>query len=345
MLLSLLSQPYLAGSISAEEWSKVLMAARQTQLLGQLGASLRRAGEYDRLHSRLQRALDLERLSTTRRGEAAQWEIGVIRRVIPMSIPIILLKGSAYLVAGDANADGRMFSDIDIMVPHDALDSAEAALMTAGWKPSPVDAYDQKYYREWMHEIPPMEHVRRGTNVDLHHAIIPKVSRYAFPAQQLFDNSQEAAPGVFVLAPVDRLLHAVVHSLIEGLPGKALRDLYDIYLLKRQHFPEPGNLEPLITRANTLGLTPLLDTALRASDALFAGKPAPSVMTRAGLLAIAARSSIENGKFADSLAQQWLLAHSHWMKMPLSMLSRHLAHKAWNELGTKRLAKKPQTQS
>ena len=38
-------------------------------------------------------------------------------------------------------------------------------------------AYDQRYYREWMHELPPLLHVRRQTALDVHHAIAPETAR------------------------------------------------------------------------------------------------------------------------------------------------------------------------
>ena len=50
---------------------------------------------------------------------------------------------------------------------------AEQLLLHAGWSHMKADEYDQHYYREWMHELPPLQHKERGTVVDLHHGILP----------------------------------------------------------------------------------------------------------------------------------------------------------------------------
>ena len=45
--------------------------------------------------------------------------------------------------------------------------------MLGGWATTHHDPYDQRYYRRWMHELPPMLHIRRMTLLDVHHAIVP----------------------------------------------------------------------------------------------------------------------------------------------------------------------------
>ena len=92
-------------------------------------------------------------------------------------VPFILLKGAAYLLAGLKAARGRMFSDIDILVPRRALPDVEAALMLSGWASANITPYDQRYYRRWMHELPPLKHISRRTLLDVHHAILPTTAR------------------------------------------------------------------------------------------------------------------------------------------------------------------------
>ncbi|MBS1139976.1 MAG: hypothetical protein H6R13_1429 [Proteobacteria bacterium] len=295
------------------------------------------------LHWRIQRAFNLELTTARRRNEAALWEVRNIRKLIPSEIPIIVLKGCAYALANDRNAAGRMFSDIDLMVDADHLEKVESALISGGWKPSQVSAYDQKYYREWMHEIPPMEHVRRRTTVDLHHAIIPIVSRFAFPAQQLIAAAIEILPGVFILSPADRIIHSSVHAFLEGVPTKALRDIYDITCLMKQHYPDQPRPEELLVRAGQLGLEQLLMAALEASEIIFGKHVRPRHQTvkhslRGRCLAVAAQSPLKPGQLLGNLMAHALLAHSHWMKMPWYLLIPHLARKAWIGLTQKNTA-------
>ncbi len=53
--------------------------------------------------------------------------------------------------------------------------------------PRKLDAYDQRYYREWMHEIPPLRHVKRGSVLDVHHTILPPTSKPKPDARKLLE--------------------------------------------------------------------------------------------------------------------------------------------------------------
>ncbi len=85
-----------------------------------------------------------------------------------------MLKGAAYLVADLPSSAGRLFSDVDILVPKPRLPEVESHLTMHGWMTTHHSGYDQRYYRERMHELPPMEHVHRGTTIDVHHTILPE---------------------------------------------------------------------------------------------------------------------------------------------------------------------------
>jgi hypothetical protein len=333
-LIAILGQPENAQRMNDAEWNAVIRAARQTDLLGQLGGTIYDVMPPENIPPPVKRAIDLEILTARRRGEAALWEIRVMRRLIPDDIPIIVLKGCAYVLANDKNATGRLFSDIDLLVDAEHLGRVESALISGGWKPSQVSAYDQKYYRNWMHEVPPMEHVRRHTTVDLHHAIIPPVSRFAFDPKQLQTSAVEVLPGLFVLSPADRCLHSVAHAFLEGVSAKALRDLYDIACLTRQHFPNQSGRDELLARANQLGLEVILAAALEASDALYGsdGESRSPESIRARCLALAAQNAIKPTTVLGSVMEQLLLAHSHWMKMPIGLLVPHLVRKSWLRL-------------
>jgi hypothetical protein len=41
------------------------------------------------------------------------------------------------------------------LVPRERLDDVQEALLAAGWEWVKEDAYDDLYYRRWMHELPP----------------------------------------------------------------------------------------------------------------------------------------------------------------------------------------------
>ena len=155
-LVALLRSPELVCQLVNGDWNGVVEQARRMQLLGQLAHRLQLAGHWDSVPVAVRRHLDLALLTSLRRNEAALWEVSVIRRSLDPQLPLILLKGCAYMAAGDSNAVGRTFSDIDVLVRRSSLGNMESTLIIAGWKPASMSEYDLAYYRNWMHEVPPM---------------------------------------------------------------------------------------------------------------------------------------------------------------------------------------------
>lgn len=260
--------------------------------------------------------------------------------------PIVLLKGAAYVAAGLPAAQGRVFADVDLMVPKAALADAESALMLAGWLTTHHNAYDQRYYREWMHELPPMEHLHRGTTLDLHHTILPATSRTRVDANALFAAAQPVPgmPGWHVLSPVDMVLHAMTHLFMNDDMAHALRDLSDLDLLMR-HFSnsDPGFWTGLVDRAQRLGLARLLAYGVECSRSLLA-TPVPhacieacrrhepswplSALMRSIWFASVRSPSPADMPLGGRLAHGALYVRGHYLKMPLPLLIRHLTVKA-----------------
>ena len=48
-----------------------------------------------------------------------------------------------------------------LLAERGGLKDAEEMLLAAGWEWVKEDAYDDAYYRQWMHELPPMIHTER----------------------------------------------------------------------------------------------------------------------------------------------------------------------------------------
>jgi hypothetical protein len=329
-LIALLRSPQSVTGVTDVHWNEVIEQGRKTQLLGQLAAALQRAQLLDKVPSVVRRHLALAELTTARLGESALWEVATMRRALKPAIPLVLLKGCAYVSCADDNAAGRVFSDIDVLVRRQDLPAMESDLVSAGWKPSRVNDYDLAYYRNWMHETPPMEHVRRHTVVDLHHAINPPVSRFYVNPDKLFERIVEVRPGIFVLSRTDRVIHCALHLLQEGEPRKLMRDLYDLHLLLRQHHGSAASIEQLRQRACTLNVETLIEAAIGAAQALFADERI--LGERSGWLQAcvyrAAREANGSTTVAGDLAGTAVLAYSHWMKMPMHLLVPHLVRKS-----------------
>lgn len=329
ILLSSLKAPSTAPRLNTYEWNLILLYGHRTGLLGQLAEQLDATEINPEIPAPVRRAMDLELLTCKRRGDAALWELGTMRRAIPENIPLFVLKGCAYILADDRNHVGRRFSDIDLLVPENHIEQTEASLVAAGWKPTSVSDYDERYYREWMHEIPPMTHVRRQTALDLHHAIIPKVSPFSFPIEIMLSRALELSSGVFILDPLDRIIHCAVHAFLEGVAEKALRDLYDLHCLTRQHCALDSQLTELLSRVDQLGLRQLVIPALAAAEDIFCDTHRLfRTDARATLLSRAATTIFSSSRIRAAIYSTGLLLHSHWAKMPPSLLLKHYLHKA-----------------
>ena len=100
---------------------------------------------------------------------------------------------------------GRLLSDVDLLVPRERLDSFEQTLLGHGWESVKLEEYDQRYYRTWMHELPPLSHPERGLEVDIHHTISPLTSRLSpDPARLIADSIPLADSRLRILQPVPR---------------------------------------------------------------------------------------------------------------------------------------------
>jgi hypothetical protein len=253
----------------------------------------------------------------------------------------VLLKGAGYLFAGLPAARGRLFSDIDILVPRGALPQVEAALMQRGWMTTHHDAYDQRYYRKWMHELPPMQHVTRQSVLDVHHTIVPLTGRLHPDASKLLQAARPVAgqPLLRVLAPVDMVLHSATHLFLNEEFTNGLRDLADLDSLLRQFGAEPGFWRQLRERAAELELERPLFYALRYGRALLdTPAEAPGLHGPGG-----ARLRLMDELFLRALqpvhptasdrltplARGTLYLRAHWLRMPPALLAYHLAVKAF----------------
>jgi hypothetical protein len=143
-------------------------------------------------------------------------------------------------------------------------------------------------------------------------------------------------PGVFVLGPLDRVIHCALHLLQEGDPQKLIRDLYDLHLLFQQHAHTVDNQEKLQARANELGVQPLVNVALGAARTVFAPDGAVTIQSAGWIencVVRVARHANQSGSWVTALAGAAVLGYSHWIKMPLQLLLPHLIRKTWLAAG------------
>lgn len=348
VLVAVLRDPARLRTLDLRGWDLLLRQAATSDMTATLLGIIEEKAMLDEVPAAPREHLEWARVVATRHARAVRFEVAQIGRALDgLGLPLILLKGAAYAMAGLAPAAGRMFSDVDILVPKERIGEVEAALMMHGWASTHQDEYDQRYYREWMHELPPMEHIHRGNSIDVHHAILPQTAAMR-PDPALLRAAAVPVPGsstLWTLAPADMVLHSAVHLFSESEMHRGLRDLLDIHRLLLQFGATPGFWEALPARARQLQLERPLFYALRYATRLLGTAVPPKAMAaaaavgrpNAALLALMDRLFLRvlvplHPSCADALtpaALHLLYLRGTWLRMPPLMLSRHLFHKAF----------------
>lgn len=344
LLMAIVRQPERISSLSPQELAHVLDAASHARLLGwllsRLEESPRPGSDPEWLSDRLADA----RALAAEYDRSLRWEIDRIGRAFSgLDLRWVLLKGAAYLAAGLPPGRGRRVADVDVLVPEDRLADAEQALREHGWEFGAIDAYDERYYREWMHELPPMVHRERRSVVDLHHAILPRTSRLKPSSARFIEQAIRTTDGVTVLSPPHMFLHASAHLFHDGEVAGALRDLVDLDALL-SHFAGNATFWPsFLEEAQALRLERPAYYAVRYAIRLAGASVAAQTMAHVETWAPSgpARMLMDGlvertlpGEFRPgSLVAAWALyVRSHWLRMSAGILSRHLVRKAVSRL-------------
>jgi Uncharacterised nucleotidyltransferase len=348
MLFQILQDPLTAKNWSSEEWSNLFREARSTGLLGRIGSTLFEffpevfascpTGLRDHFEASA-------RVCKAQHAEVVREAKHIAFALRKLNAPVILLKGAGYAVAGLPAAKGRVFSDVDILVPKSKLAQAESLLTLSGWMISESSEYNQGYYRKWMHELPPMRHLQRGTTLDVHHTILPETARLRPDPAKLIASAVPIAGalGLFVLSPVDRVLHSLTHLFMNEDMSHGLRDLSDLDLLLREWGPDAGLWDQLVTRAKELELsrplfyavewlpqtmgTPVPEHIKQALTRFGPSPPLRQLMHAIWQQALAAPTRL-GAPWPGKLALAALYLRGHWLRMPPWLLLRHLSIKA-----------------
>jgi hypothetical protein len=342
-----LRSPELMTHFSLRDWDTLVRQARASGLLARLAYRFRQHGLTDAIPEAARWHFDAAETLADKQRTAVLWELQQLRSALSkIEGPLIVLKGAAYVAANLPAADGRMFNDIDILVPREQLAQAETALMLAGWHATGLSEYDKRYYRRWMHEIPPLQHIQRATVIDVHHAILPTTARYHPDSESLRSRAVPVKnlPGIYVLSAADRILHSATHLLHDGELPHGLRDLTDLDLLLRQESTTPNFWPDLVARAHELQLGRSLFYALRYARhfldtpvpaeawdrlRLVAPNPVSQRLMDSLFIRVFAPIHASCSDWLSGFARFMVYIRAHWLRMPLHLLIPHLLHKAF----------------
>lgn len=341
LLIQGLNEPL---DIDELRWERVLRIARASGLHARLAAAnLDRAPLTDVVRRHL---LSSDRIAAYRM-QMVRAELFHLALLCGSDFPVIVLKGGAYILQQRRMAKGRFVSDVDLMVPIEHLRTMELRLQEAGWQAMQLDSYDDRYYRDWSHETPPMRFPGRTLEVDLHHAITPVTGSLAFDPAPLYERS-EPVPGTpfRVLCAEDQVLHACLHCFHDGELDLRLREVADIDGLLREFAERPGFWNHLSQRAIELGLVCPLQYGLRyvrswlgfqvPADVINQLQPLSALKQRV-MDVLAPLSMFPSDPDAPPparvrYARTLMRVRYHLLRMPLHILLPHLARKSYRQL-------------
>ncbi len=326
MLARALGEPASVVGLDAEGWTALLAMARAEQLIGTLALRL----DGLPMPAAVAAILGDARAAAEQGRRAALWEAEMARRaLVVVDCPVVLLKGTAFVATGSSAGQGRSIGDLDILVPRQALDAVEAALLAAGWEWVKPDPYDDAYYRRWMHELPPLIHRERDRMIDVHHTILPLTARITPDASVLIAESvalrQGTRNGLRTLSPNGMIVHAAAHLLADGDLAGGLRNLWDIRCLV-----EEFGTDGLAIEAHRHGLHREVARSLRLVGVLFGDASrdgsGDGIGTR-GIDRLYVRRLTARDDWGRPTRPFTCFAfyvRSHWLRMPPAMLARHL---------------------
>lgn len=349
LLLATIQSPEQLSQFNLSEWDQLIRMAKQQKLLAHLGCLIARHGLTDECPKPALEAIQSSRTYVDYIHTQAAWEVSdLVRNLRNVDAPLALLKGQAYIAAGFPAAAGRFLSDVDVLLPKERLADVEKRLLSSGWVSQKIDDYDTRYYREWMHEIPPLMHRERNIELDIHHNLVPLTGRLQPDVKRLWEDIRPVeGSNLHVLSPADMLLHSATH-LFTGEVAGGFRDLVDMHEMALHFGSDPAFWGSLPGRARELGLDRPLYYALYCIRRLL-GSPIPEatfkeiaapfyrspsvILTR--WLAQRVLTPALPGKKTPPVAAWLLYVRSHWIKMPPLLLASHLSRKAWRRVTAK----------
>lgn len=344
-LLRVLKDASYFIKLGVDQQDLMVRMTRKVGLLGYLDVKLTEAGVWSKLSFKVQKHLEAARVVAEEDDRMLRWEVNRIQRAFyGTGLPVIVLKGAAYTLMDLPLSRGRLVADVDLLVNRSDLTLVENQLIQHGWQQVKLDPYDQRYYRQWMHELPPMRHKERMTEVDVHHTLLPLSGGLSPDPEKLLKDvillPNEA--NIYTLSPVDMTLHAVVHLFHDSDFERGLRGVVDLDGLFRYFSQEEGYWDTLFLRAKEFGLNRPLYYALIQVHGLLATPLPKTVMTELKLIKPpfpirwlmnrlipwAVLPGNPEDRRLISLIAWWLLyVRSHWLRMPPGQLFNHLTRK------------------
>ena len=326
LLVQALRDPVSTQALDAGGWTALIAMARAEQLIGTLEHRL--SGEP--LPSSVANIMSDASINAEYQRRAALWEGDCAQRALAdFAGKVVLLKGTAYAAAGLVAGQGRHIGDLDIMVARADLPQVEAMLLSkGGWEWVKEDAYDDAYYRDHMHELPPMIHKDRDRMIDVHHTILPLTAGPRPDAGAMLGDAVGSPDGLYILSPTDMAVHCATHLIADGDLAGGLRNLWDFHCLATEFSAtESDYFATLQQRAKHHQLWSAVHRAARLAEEIY-GTEIPkdwqdwNRQNKWFIRRLTARDGW--GRPTRKFTRLIFYIRSHLLRMPPLMLARHL---------------------
>ena len=218
--------------LSLAKRSELLIVLRQQKMLARVGKKLQTLNLFEQLDQTSQRHFNNVLTIADKQLALVDLELRHLQAALADHAEYaLLLKGAAYAALNNPVSEGRLFTDIDILVPKSDLPNVEKILALHGYIGKEISDYDDKYYRKWAHEIPPLAHGIRGTVLDVHHNLVPVVSRAAIAPEKLREQMEAGKHGFYVLSDAAQVVHSAIHLFRNEEYQTSFRDLTDLHIM------------------------------------------------------------------------------------------------------------------
>lgn len=347
ILVKVIKDPQVMTGLSIEQWNICLKEAKLSGTAGRLAYDAKRLNITDKLPLKVQDQFRGFIYNSGASIRKIQWEMNRVARALKgASEKVILLKGATYIAKDLICSKGRTSVDLDILVAKNRIDWAEEQFLAAGWKHQVINDYDQKFYREYSHELPPLVHPDRHISIDVHHNILPVTSRVKPDIKEMIAAVVKIDENFYVFCDVDIILHSIVHLFQDGEIRSSIRNLLEQHDLYEEFGQNPQFWQDLIPRAQQLGLTRALYYSLKFCRLIFETEIPEHITAQIkqyqpNFLARKLMNFMVLGVISPNLglkgigryiAMNGLYIRSHWLRMPPALLIKHLSIKFYRGL-------------
>ncbi|MBL4632095.1 MAG: nucleotidyltransferase family protein [Paraglaciecola sp.] len=336
-----LTDPVSTLVLTAKQWQQLVLILRHQQLLACYSLAFKHAGIFDKIPAQTQRHfLNADVLAENHKRQVLFEASELQRELADKQQYLIFLKGAGYTLSGAPVGNARIYNDIDILADKASIDGIEKRLCLTGWLSEELTEHDEKYYRKWAHEIPPLRHGKRGTIVDVHHNIVPIISGRHLDAAKFASNSVTTEKGMQILSFSAMTLHSLIHLFFNEEVKKGYRDIIDIHTLMTTNNNKAFWLD-LIALAKETDFTLELFLACRYTQKILQTEIPDFVQDEISqfcpwniafldfmyIKALKPNHPICSPRFF-AIAEFMILVRGHFQKMPLHILTYHLLSKA-----------------